>query len=1291
MRTALPAQRRPRPTARWWPSLVLAALVVLLVLPNRAAAQTFNMAEALATLTHYDLVRGDTTGDLMLGQPITRAQLATIMVRSLGYETEAQLAFGSVAFPDTQDHWASGYVHIARNLGLASGYPDGTFQPDREVTHAEMLTFLLRLADKEPTTGQWPQSVLLQAEQLGIAPPGLPLLQIADQPARRSEVFASFYLTLTAVPSAESGKTLLQKLDTEPPRLELGAVPAETSANQIIITGVVSGDTKEVRVADSRALLDADGFRAILPLQEGENNFAVVAVDMAGNQTVKELTVARIPPVVRLEITGPATLNSSATGNYSVRAFDARGREVPGRIVEWRYSGAVAAFNAETGALRAAAQSGTITLEVQYEGLAAQRQVAVLGPSPAATTLRIASVVLPVGEVHTVEVEVVDDQGVRVRDDYGRAVNLSVDQPGILIIRSPVESAEGLATFQVFAPAAGNARFTAISPGLQTQTVTVDFRPPYSVRLEALQNTVEFNQSARIRGVLIDAWGKATNNPTDAEISLQLNVTGVPGTLSSNTLRIPSGRSSSSDVTLRAGTAVGTIQVTGTLTSPHPYPIETTGVAVTLPQVGAARELRVTGPGNVAQNSFGLYTLQVLDASNREVRSGSVAFRLSVDASTSTDKVAGLPSGVTVRYGRNVPEAEVTSLDNAVFRTVNGRAQFYVRFSQSGSVTLLPVTHPGGSSVAGGNGNISYASPSTGVLVTQGTGHFQGTPVRYQLTASSPTAGRQSSHGGILARGSSSQYVTLRVVALDAQNDPVPGLTNPVTLERVSGDATTLPSPLSAPLENGQATFRIYPGDKTGTDQFLVRDASGLFSNTVAIAVQAGDAPSGHLNATIGRPFIRSISGVSADGFETPYVVQTSDLYLRLRLDAQPDGLVYARVYRDAAWVWTSEVIDSGGPEVTVDIPRAALSTGFAHFTVQLVNAVGNSPLSATSERVTIKTALSAAISSAEWNLDPASRTLTLLGTNFPVSDQPVLDATQFTIHHAAGTYSLSDSTGLINNNSRATINLGPADYDELRQTARYHTAPTLRASSGWVYNDAGEARPEESGIPIRPAGHISGINLDLRRNQVHITGYGLNTGNLNYTGWTFTEAGVTLPATASAWSISPQRAVVTISTGDSSLLQQNLAGSSITLSRNPGWLTSGSYGQNAAVAGISVNYRAEVTSVHYNRAGHTLILNGTGFMGSDGSGGSVDVGMLRLVDESDHPGGLQLVGSAEISDDTRVVITLDQTVYNVYEDPAIFAGSDIWLRAERGWWSDLLTGLPAPAIGPGALRAPQP
>ncbi|WP_165921179.1 outer membrane protein assembly factor BamB family protein [Paenibacillus albiflavus] len=109
---------------------------------------------------------------------VTRAEFASMLVRGLNPMGEgASLAFKD---KDTIGAWAVKAVQQAVKLGIIYGYEDGTFRPNANITHAEMISMVIRaaglLVDNTKQTGfsddadipQWAKPAVYKAEETGI-------------------------------------------------------------------------------------------------------------------------------------------------------------------------------------------------------------------------------------------------------------------------------------------------------------------------------------------------------------------------------------------------------------------------------------------------------------------------------------------------------------------------------------------------------------------------------------------------------------------------------------------------------------------------------------------------------------------------------------------------------------------------------------------------------------------------------------------------------------------------------------------------------------------------------------------------------------------------------------------------------------------------------------------------------------------------------------------------------------------------------------------------------------------
>ena len=110
-----------------------------------AATSWYNTA--VSTLSSMGIITGYPDGTFRPNAAITRAEFAAIAARfdNDGDKTAAK-------FSDIATHWAKDEISIAYNNGWITGYPDGTFGPQRDITRAETMTLVNRILNRQPET-----------------------------------------------------------------------------------------------------------------------------------------------------------------------------------------------------------------------------------------------------------------------------------------------------------------------------------------------------------------------------------------------------------------------------------------------------------------------------------------------------------------------------------------------------------------------------------------------------------------------------------------------------------------------------------------------------------------------------------------------------------------------------------------------------------------------------------------------------------------------------------------------------------------------------------------------------------------------------------------------------------------------------------------------------------------------------------------------------------------------------------------------------------------------------------
>ena len=107
---------------------------------------------ALETDDHLKYLNGYTDGSVRAEGAITRSEAASIFYRLLK-ETYKD-GHAATPFSDVpSDAWYSLAVSTLADLGIITGYPDGTFRPDSTITRAEFATMASRFDNLEDTSG----------------------------------------------------------------------------------------------------------------------------------------------------------------------------------------------------------------------------------------------------------------------------------------------------------------------------------------------------------------------------------------------------------------------------------------------------------------------------------------------------------------------------------------------------------------------------------------------------------------------------------------------------------------------------------------------------------------------------------------------------------------------------------------------------------------------------------------------------------------------------------------------------------------------------------------------------------------------------------------------------------------------------------------------------------------------------------------------------------------------------------------------------------------------------------
>ena len=115
--------------------------------------------EAIGFMTEKGIIKGYEDGSFRPKEAISRAEFAAMAARFDKLVAGTGNPFNDV--PDT--HWAVASIDSAAAKGWVSGYPDGSFKPERKITRSEVVSItnimLDRYADKDFVRGHLPEMI----------------------------------------------------------------------------------------------------------------------------------------------------------------------------------------------------------------------------------------------------------------------------------------------------------------------------------------------------------------------------------------------------------------------------------------------------------------------------------------------------------------------------------------------------------------------------------------------------------------------------------------------------------------------------------------------------------------------------------------------------------------------------------------------------------------------------------------------------------------------------------------------------------------------------------------------------------------------------------------------------------------------------------------------------------------------------------------------------------------------------------------------------------------------------
>lgn len=128
-------------------------------------------AEIIAEAARAGLMSGYEDGSFRPDGNISRAEFAAIVCRLLGLEEDEQSGADTMFDDVPGTHWAAGAISKAAELGIISGYGNGSFGPSDNVLYDQAIKMLVCAegnGDDAERAGGYPNGYVEVAESMGI-------------------------------------------------------------------------------------------------------------------------------------------------------------------------------------------------------------------------------------------------------------------------------------------------------------------------------------------------------------------------------------------------------------------------------------------------------------------------------------------------------------------------------------------------------------------------------------------------------------------------------------------------------------------------------------------------------------------------------------------------------------------------------------------------------------------------------------------------------------------------------------------------------------------------------------------------------------------------------------------------------------------------------------------------------------------------------------------------------------------------------------------------------------------
>lgn len=243
-------------------------------------------------------------GGLRLDEKISRAELATLVVRLMGLNVknfkDSDLIFKDIKY--YQGGWAAEDISIAASRGLIRGVSMDRFNPSGDVTYNELLTVFMRVLGYRDGIdfSSYPDDYYNKALEIGLAD-----LYISGEKVVSREIVLSSMEKALNTSLKSSDDTLYEMLSSESKIVSRDTSKDDIEIKDLVFNTLVSGTFKGNLVGRD----DFTGYRVVL-LSNNGSIYDNVILDAKGDFTISDFDIGLIGKL----------------GGYKYEIYDNRGQ-----------------------------------------------------------------------------------------------------------------------------------------------------------------------------------------------------------------------------------------------------------------------------------------------------------------------------------------------------------------------------------------------------------------------------------------------------------------------------------------------------------------------------------------------------------------------------------------------------------------------------------------------------------------------------------------------------------------------------------------------------------------------------------------------------------------------------------------------------------------------------------------------------------------------------------------------------------------------------------------------------